>query len=226
MMSVWKEFQKRKREVYQSTEEFFHSATPERDWSPDVRYKLRHPELAQKGGGPPVQVLAAYHALMLRGTLQGQGPDLRLQDLAMVFFLDRAFTLGRQHIRLVPISELRKRRRHYLEMAELLRADAADQEQLGLYEVEWMEEAARAFEKLAGAPEPEPGRSVLVTRQPRGDTRIKGFVMVLGNVTRNVFGSPFYGSLATTANVVFSRDDLTSAAVRKMLPSDTALNRI
>jgi hypothetical protein len=51
----------------------------------------------------------------------------------MVYFFNQAFTLGQQNIRLVSISELRKKRRYYLKMAKQLRADAAEQERLGLY---------------------------------------------------------------------------------------------
>jgi hypothetical protein len=222
MMNVWNEFQKRKRESYHPTEGFFYSATSVLDWDPYIRYRRRHPEQARQGDEPPAAVLAAWSALSLTATYQGQGPDLPRQALAIVYFFDRAFILGQQNIRLVPISEFRKRRRHYFEMAKQLRADAADQKRLGLYAVGWMEEAARAYEEMAEAPEPAPGCSLLVPRQPRGDPRLKSFVMLLADITKNVFGSPFYGSVATTANVVFSRDDLTFATVRKMLLSQPA----
>ncbi len=137
----------------------------------------------------------------------------------MAYFFDQAFTLAQQDIRLVPISELQKRRRHYLKMARELRADAAEQERMGLYEGRRMMEAACAYEELvkAPAPAPAPGRSRLVTRRPRGAARLKGFVMAFGDITNAVFGSPLCGSIATTANVVFGGDELTADAVRKML---------
>jgi hypothetical protein len=135
----------------------------------------------------------------------------------MAYFFDQAFTLGQQNIRLVPISELRKKRRYYLKMAKQLRADAAEQERLGLYVDRRIAEAALSYEELADVPAPAPGRSLLVTRQHQGDARLKGFMIVLAHITKNVFGSPLYGSVATTANVVFSRDDLTFGTVRKTL---------
>jgi hypothetical protein len=217
MKKVWNELRRRKRESYQPTDNFVHFVTPMEYWTPASRYDLQHPEKFREGGGLPAAVLAAYNALVLRNSYQGQGPSLSPRDLAMVYFFDSAFTLGQQDIRLVPISELRKKRRHYLKMAKELRADAAEQERLGLYEGRRMMEAACAYEELVKAPAPAPGRSRLVTRQPRGAARLKGFVMAFGDITNAVFGSPLCGSVATTANVVFGGDELTADAVRKML---------
>jgi hypothetical protein len=144
-------------------------------------------------------------------------PELSTQDLALAFFFDQAFELGQRNIRLLPISEVRKQRDHYLWMAQQLRVDAVEQERLGFYEGHRMLDAAFAYEELASAARPPPGNSLLVARQLRGDARLKGFVIALGDITKNVFGTPLYGTIASTANVVFSRDDLTADAVRKML---------
>jgi hypothetical protein len=217
MRKVWAELRKRKRESHQPTDDFVHFVTPMEYWTPASRYDLQHPEKLRERGAPPAEILAAYNAVRLQASYQGQGPRLSLRDLARVYFFDSAFTLGHQDIRLVPISELRKKSRHYLKMAKELRADAAEQERLGLYEGRRMTEAACAYEELVKAPAPAPGRSRLVTRQPRGATRIKGFVRAFGDITNAVYGSPLYGSVATTANVVFGGDKLTADAVRKML---------
>jgi len=154
---------------------------------------------------------------MLQCFYQGQGPSLPLRDLAMVYFFHRVFTLGQQDIRVISISELRKKRRHYLKMAKDLRADAAEQERLGLYEGRRMMEAAGAYDELVKVPAPAPARVLLVMRQPQGEARLKGFVMALGDTTKAVFGTPLCGSVATTANVVFGGNDLTGDGVRKML---------
>jgi hypothetical protein len=217
MRKVWTELRKRERENYQPTEKFVHSVMPLANWFPDSRHALQHPH--RQEGRPPPEILANYHALRF---YEGQGPRPPLQDLAMVYFFDNAFALGQQRIRLVPISELRKKRPHFLKMAEKLRADAAEQERLGLYENRRIVEAALAYEELANAA-PAPGPSLLVTRQQQRDPRLKGFVMLLADVAKNVFGSPLYGSVATTANVVFGRDDLTSGTVRKAYFSHPAL---
>jgi hypothetical protein len=217
MKKVWNELRRRKRESYEPTENFVHPVTRVAYWTRRSRYDLQHPEKLREGGGPPAAILAAYNALHLEASYQGQGPSLSPRDLAMVYFFDSAFTLGQQDIRLVPISELRKKKRHYLKMAKELRADAAEQERLGLYEGRRMTEAACAYEELVKVPAPAPGRSRLVTRQPRGAPRLKGFVMAFGDITNAVFGSPLCGSVATTANVVFGGDELSADAVRKML---------
>jgi hypothetical protein len=102
-------------------------------------------------------------------------------------------------------------------MAKLLRADAAEQKARGDSRHSQLWAAAFAYDELADAAAPPPGSQLLVTRQHRGDARLKGFVLALAAVTKDVFGTPLCGSLATTANVVFSRGDLTSDVVRKML---------
>src|SRR5205814_826291 len=107
MKKVWNELRRRKRASYQPTESFIHSPTPMVNWTPDARYALQQPEQLRQGG-PPAEFLAAYYAVVLQASYQGQGPSLPLQDLAMVYFFDQVFTLRQQNIRLVPISELRK----------------------------------------------------------------------------------------------------------------------
>jgi hypothetical protein len=221
MRNVWNQFQKRKRESYQSTEEFFYPAKPVWEWDPHVRHEIqRH----RQPGELSATVLRNYYSLILPAAYE-RTAHLTMQDLAIVYFLDHAYKFGQQNIPLVPISEVRKKRGHYLKMAKQLQADAADQERLGLYAVKWMEEAARGYEALATAPEPAPGYSLLVPRQTRGDPRLKSFVILLAEMIKNMFGSPFYGSVATTANVVFSRDDVTVSTVRKMVLSHPVPNR-
>jgi hypothetical protein len=217
MKKVWNELRRRKRESYEPTENFVHPVTRVVFWFPDTRYYLQHPVKLRQGGGPPVEVLANYNLLMLQSSYQQEGSSLPLQDLGMIYFFDQAFTLGQQDTRLISISWLRKKQRYYLKMAKNLRADASEQERLGLYEGRRMMEAACAYEELVKLPAPAPGRVLLVTRQPQGAARLKGFVMTLGDTTKAVFGTPLCGSAATTANVVFSGNDLTGDAVRKML---------
>jgi hypothetical protein len=216
MKNVWNELQRRKRENYRSTEKFVHSLTQREHWFSDTRYALQYPEKVRGGGSPPPVILANYHILFLQDSCGGQGRNLSERDLAMAYLFEQAFTLALMDLPLVPISELRKKRSNYRKMAKQLRADAIEQERLGLYESQRFVEAALAYEELAG-------RSRLVKRQPRGDARLKRFVMALADITKNVFGSPLYGSVATIANVVFSRDDLTSGRVRKMLPRTVPL---
>ena len=217
MKKVWNELRRRKRESYEPTERFVHPVTSVGSWSPQSRYNLQYPEQLRRGGGPTPEAFSAYEALILTSRYQGQGPSLPLRDLAMAYFFHQAFILGQQNIRLISISELRKKQRHYLKMAKDLRADASEQEQLGLYDGRWMTEAACTYEELAKVPAPGPGRSLLVTRPPRGRTRHKGFVITLSSITKNVFGTSLCGCVATTANVVFGGDEITADTVRKML---------
>jgi hypothetical protein len=134
MRKVWNELQKRKRESYQPTVYFVHPATPTASWFAEDRYPLEHSEWAEQREKPPAELLRAYWAVVLSAQYRGAGPELSQQDLALAYFFDKAFTQGQKNIRLIRLSELRKNRSHYCSMAKRLRADAAEQERLGLYD--------------------------------------------------------------------------------------------
>jgi hypothetical protein len=56
----------------------------------------------------------------------------------------------------------------------------------------------------------------IITRD-RGDSDVRSFVVDLSIPTHLLFGKSLFGTLATVANVVFSRDDVTDAKVREWL---------
>ena len=102
-------------------------------------------------------------------------------------------------------------------MADQIRADASEQDRLNRHEARlW--EAVFAYEELADAAAPPPGSPLLVERQHRNDQWMQGLVFALADTTSHVFGVPLCGTVATVANVVLGRDDLTAEIVRKMLP--------
>jgi hypothetical protein len=221
MKNVWSELQRRKRQDYQRTENFVHPATPTSCWFPEVRRARRQAEELRQRGGPQnawENVRGALAQLYGESFFPDRHPELPLQDFAMAFLFDRAFTFGRQNIRPVPISEAKNTRARYLKMAEQIRADADEQERLDRYVDPRLREAASAYEELADAAAPPPGSPLLVERQHRNDARMQGFVMALADTTSHVFGTPLCGTVAAVANVVLGRDDLTAATVRKMLP--------
>jgi hypothetical protein len=227
MKNVWNELQRRKRQDYERTEAFVHPAS-QTSWTSQATSGRRRAVQLRKLGGSEnaaeadrLELSAAAAEVGVRMLLfpwhRGR-PELPLQDLSMAFLFDQAFTFGRQNIRPVPIREANNTRRRFLKMAEQIRADAAEQERLKRYVDRRLWGAAFAYEELADAAAPPPGSPLLVERQHRNNQRMQGFVMALAGTTSQVFGAPLCGTVATVANVVLGRDDLTAEKVRKMLP--------
>ena len=227
MKKVWNELLRRKRQDYESTEAFVHPAS-RTSWTPKATSERRRAVELRKLGGSEneaeavrLEWLAALAEVadvqMLFPWYPGR-PELPRQDLAVAYFFHQTFVLAQQSPRPVPLSEARKARRHYLDMADQIRADAAQQERLKRRVDRRLWEAAFAYEELADAAAPPPGSPLLVERQHRNDQRMQGFVMALAGTTSQAFGAPLCGTVATVANVVLGRDDLTAETVRKMLP--------
>jgi hypothetical protein len=114
------------------------------------------------------------------------------------------------------MAEKRKAVRRFRTMAKTLRTDAAEQQRLRGFVSDRLLEAGFAYDELADDPVDSLGATLLVSRKPRKDARLKGFVKALASTTKEIFGAPLFGTVATFANVALDRDDVTGERVRKM----------
>jgi hypothetical protein len=214
MKNVWNELLRRRRQDYESTEAYVHPAS-RTSWTPKaISARRRAIELRKLGGieneaeAVRLECSAAFAEVadvhMLFPWYPGR-PELPRQDLAVAYFFHRTFVVAQQSPRPVPLLEAQKARRHYLDLAQQARADRF-----------WA--ASFGYEARADAAAPPPGSPLIVKRRRRSDERMQGFVMALAATTRQVFGAPLYGTVATAANVALGRDDLTSETVRKIIP--------
>jgi hypothetical protein len=102
-------------------------------------------------------------------------------------------------------------------MAKQVFADNTEQQRLRGFPDERLSRAVSAYMELADGVAPAPGSPLLVKRKHGRNELIKGFVMELASTTKEIFGAPLFGTVATFANVALNRDDLTGEQVRKMV---------
>ena len=102
-------------------------------------------------------------------------------------------------------------------MAKTIREDAAEKQRMRDYFDHRLLDAAFDYEELADDAVGPLGTTVLVSRKPRSEPRLKGFVMALASTTKVIFRAPLYGTVATLTNVTLERSDITDDKVRKML---------
>jgi hypothetical protein len=102
-------------------------------------------------------------------------------------------------------------------MASRLRADAAKQKGYSINER--LMAAADAYEELADEVAPPPTSPLVVRRKPRTCEELKGFSIAVIEVTNAIFGRRLLRTVATLANVVFDRTDMTNSRLGKMLHS-------
>jgi hypothetical protein len=103
-------------------------------------------------------------------------------------------------------------------MAKQIRADAAEQRRMRGFPDHRLLEAGFAYDELADDAAGSLGATLLVSRKPQWDARLKGFVIALASTTKLLFGAPLCGTVSTLTNVALNRSDLTGGKVRKMLP--------
>jgi hypothetical protein len=226
MERVWSELLKRKRLQHKRTKDFLHPASPfdppNSSWTPAARsLRGRAAELQQAGDWRSIQEAKRLEAsarvshFLEMASLFPWYPerlDWPAQDLALAFVFHQAFELGLRTPRSTPSAEARKLRRRYLDFAKRIRCDAAEHSSTA----DELMAAAFAYEMLADQAAPPPGDPLLVERKHRSDVVWTGFVLALVSTTGAVFGKPLYGTVATIANVVFERRDITGERVRKL----------
>jgi hypothetical protein len=229
MRGVWAELLKRKRADYRTTADFFYPASSELQtfWTPEARSRLRRADAIRSlGDGESsaeakqletwarLEEFAATAYLFPRS--EGQ-PEIPRQELALAFLFQQAFALAQQKPRPVSQTEAQAARSHYLKMAKQVFADNTEEQRLRGFPDERLSRAVSAYMELADGVAPAPGSPLLVKRKHGRNELIKGFVMELASTTKEIFGAPLFGTVATFANVALNRDDLTGEQVRKMV---------
>jgi hypothetical protein len=228
MRKVWSELLRRKRIDYVPTDDFLHPASaPGRhtSWTPQAKSKRERAGELRKLGGSNLGEAARLDACATLAELLGThflfpwqaGQELPPQDLALACFFDQLVRLARNQPKPVSLAEARRVRNRYLAIAKRIRADAAEQERVKGFADDRLWAAAYAYEELADVAAPPEGSPLLVQRKHRSDATLKGFVIALTDITQAIFQSRLVGTVANAANVVFNRDDVTDARVRKML---------
>jgi hypothetical protein len=228
MKKVWGELVRKKRSRHKKTDEFIHPATyGPRFWSLEAKSIQRRANKYRELGGKDnlqeakrietnamLAELADSHTVFSRLALSNLTP----QSQALVFLFHTVMRLAQPTPRpKITMFEARKVVRRFRKMAEMVRADATQQQCVGSFQARQLLEAAFAYDELADQAAGILQDPLLGKRKPRGDSRLKGLVVGLTFATRGIFGAPLYGTVATLANVVLDRRDLTDDKVRKMV---------
>jgi hypothetical protein len=124
---------------------------------------------------------------------------------------------NRNKVSLKTKDEVDTEQQPYREAAARLRdeADAARRLEMRAVEVENLEKVASAYDRKAGEIGAGLGRLLVKNqhRDPKGDA----FVILLVELLRRYFASPFYNTAAAIANVALDRTDLSARRVRQIL---------
>jgi hypothetical protein len=227
MKKVWDELVRKKRLRHEKTEDFIHPATCGPGfWSLEAQSIQRRADKYRKLGGKDdllqakrIETNARIAEFADRTTVYSTLalPNLTPQSRALAFLFQTVMRLAQPTPHSVSMLEARKAVRRFRKMAELVRADATQQQCAGSFQAPQLLEAAFAYDELADQAAGVLQDPLLGRRKPRGDSRLKGLVVGLTFATRGIFGAPLYGTVATLANVVLDRRDLTDDKVRKMV---------
>jgi hypothetical protein len=223
MKSVWTELQKRRRQEYVKTSDFFRPAiAPGRQtsWTPQARSMRRCAKEMHRSGRHEQAT-----RLDLEASLQEVGETLNiiadprdpqsLQDVALAWFFSQVVSLARHPPKPITLCEVLRLRKPYAAKASRLRADAAKQKDYSIKER--LMAAADAYEELGDEVAPRPTNPLVVRRKSRSYEESKGFSIGVIEVTKAIFGQRLLGTVATLANVVFDRTDMTGSKLGKML---------
>jgi hypothetical protein len=238
MKRVWNELLRRKRTNYRASKAFLHPVRsgPNTFWTLEARKRRRRAELirtlADGEARAEVKELKMWASLSeFAGTMYifsgshifsgYEGPEIGRQHHALAFLFHEAFTLARQKPQPVSLNDAQVSRNRYLTMAKCILSDNTERQRLRGSPDERLSKAASAYLELADELAPAPGSPLLVTRRHGRNDFIKGFVMEFASTTKEIFGAPLFGTVATFANVTLNRDGLTADKVRKMLASHT-----
>jgi hypothetical protein len=219
MKLVWGELYKKKRDSkYQTTEEFLYPArVTSASWAAIHRRQLR------KIGGKLNE--SEDRLLEAEGTFEESAADFPTdtrwseQDRAVQIFLYHAChsAVDIQPVFLADIQDklgkLGKVSASLREQAKVLKSLGLgrDARKLGEIAADCDDEAWNLEPNKPGADDPW-----IITRR-RADPKVRTFVADLSIQTQLLFGNALLGTLATVANVVFNRNDMTDAKVREWL---------
>jgi hypothetical protein len=227
MKKVWDELVRKKRLRHKKTEDFIHPVTRSAGfWSLEAQSIQRRADKYRNLGGEDnlhqakrIETNAMIVEFADRTTVTSTLAlsNLTPQSQALVFLFHTVMRLAQSTPRSVSMFEVRKAVRRFRKMAEMVRADATQQQCAGSFQAPQLLDAAFAYDELADRAAEVLQDPLLGKRKPRGDSRLKGLVVGLAFATRGIFGAPLYGTVATLANVVLDRRDLTDDKARKMV---------
>jgi hypothetical protein len=222
MKLVWEELYKKSRDdKYQTTEEFFYPArVTSASWA--AIHRQQACELRKTGGEANEREARLLEA---EATLEESAEDSPTdtgwseQDRAVQLFLYQACHSALD-IHPVFLADIQAKVKELCKISENLREQAAILQSFGMgRNARKLGEIAADCDDEAWNLEPNKPRADdpwIITRN-RGDSNVRTFVADLSISTQSLFGSALSGTLATTANVVFNRNDMTGARVREWL---------
>ena len=226
MKRVWDELLKKKRLKGRKTEQYVHPTATSDGGERFVSFRARSlqsraEELRKRGEGREadrVQVRATLVEMEVPNIFSRlQRAKFEPQEQGLIFLFYTAFKFAQETPQSVSVAEERKAARRFRAMAKTIRADAAEEQRVRGYFDHRLLDAAFAYEELADDAVGPLGTAVLVSRKPRSEPRLKGFVMALASTTQVLFGAPLCGTVATLTNVALERSDITDDKVRKIL---------
>jgi len=213
MKSVWDELYKKRRVDHKSTDQFVNSIY--------VTKKSMAVSLRQRASAThdinEAKVLRAEAS-----SLEGETYDPLAhtpwmeQDLGVQLFLWRTYKAALE-IRPVFLEDIKAEVKKLRKAAEELRAQAATLQSLRI-ECEALQQIATNCASQARIRDHDPRieGSWIITRRVN-DPQMRTLVANLSSTTELLCKRAMYGTVATVANVVFDRDDMTGRQVREML---------
>jgi hypothetical protein len=141
------------------------------------------------------------------------------QDRAVQLLLRHAY---REYLDVRPVflSDLKVKSDCYHKVARVFRQEADTFQSLGAeFEAEEFAALAHEYDKKAGNMLPREGDDPWIIPRQTKNVELRSFVIDLSITTKRLFGRELRGTLATVANVVFDRQDVTGSKVREMLRS-------
>ena len=229
MQGVWRELYKKKRLNDQATNEFVHPACVTSASKAAVQRQQAR-ELRKKGGAKNESDAKSWEAAAAlleseAALLENEGDPAAdskwsEQDRAAQHFFNHVYRAALDSVP-VFLSDIHAKIEKLRRVAESLEKQAAKLESLGMNaKAQSLREVASNCDDEAGNLDSrrlEPGDDPWIIARNRKDPKVRALVADLFIAARMCFGSSLYGTLATVANVVLSRDDMTGPKVREML---------
>ena len=221
MDRVWRELYEQRRSNHQPSEQYSNPAYVT-NASVAARNRRLAAELCNKAGmvNEEARFLEAEAIILERRADPPADPRWNEQDRAVQYFLRHAY---RNFIDRKPVflSDLTAKMNKLREVAEGLHQQAATLQSLGKQsDAQKLEEIASDCDEEARDMLPRDGDDDpwVITRQSE-DVELRAFVIDLSIGTTMLFQKELHSTLATVANVVFNRQDVTRSKVREMLRS-------
>ena len=222
MKRVWDELYKKKRFEHPAADEFLHAARVT-NASHAAASRQRASELRKAGGADNQRNADLLEAEATALESEGDPPaDPRWseQERAVQLFLFHAYRTALD-LKPVFLSDLQANVRKLRGVAEVLRTQAATLQSLGMDgDAQKLNEIASDCDDEARNMDPERLASGddpwIITRQ-RGDVELRTFVADLSIAMQMLFRETLHGTLATVANVVLDRQDMTFEKIRDMI---------